>query len=247
MRNRSFIGIVLGALLMSAPSLAYATTTGSRATGPAAASATLEADWEMNDRAGSTVMVDSTGRHNGAISSDAASEGLTLNGSYYSWSLRCPACLPVALARVVQVPDSSALDIPDPNVTWSVEFRFKTPKGYGNIMQKGQGTTPGGQIKIENPNGYTQCVFVGANRSYVAVPSPKRLNDNVWHTFRCVHTAKQVQVWVDGVELAVRNVVTGYIDNAMPFVIGGKSKCDQVKVTCDYYTGLIDWVRVTRG
>ena len=50
----------------------------------------------------------------------------------------------------MQVPDSSALDIPDPSVTQTIEFRFKTPKGYGNIMQKGQALDAGGQIKIEN-------------------------------------------------------------------------------------------------
>ena len=69
------------------------------------------------------------------------------------------------------------------------------------------------------------------------MPSPKQLNDNTWHVFRCVHTAKQIQVWVDGVQVAAKNFVTGPIDNAQPFVIGGKTRCDQVRVTCDYYTG----------
>lgn len=239
-KGRSFVGLVLGStIIFSGLTVAQATT--------AAATATIEADWQMNEPAGATVMIDGTGHHTGAISPDASANGLALNGSVYNWSLRCPACPPAQLPRVLQVPDSSTLDIPDPSMSQTIEFRFKTPKGYGNIMQKGQALDVGGQIKIENPNGFTQCVYIGANRAYVAVPSPFRLNDNQWHVFRCVHTAKQIQVWVDGVQVATKNFVTGPIDNAQPFVIGGKTRCDQVKVTCDYYTGDIDWVRIYRG
>jgi PKD repeat protein len=239
-KARSFAGALLGVVLVASGLTVVQATTAWAAT-------TLVADWQLNDPAGSTVMVDGTGHHNGAISPDAAADGLTLNGSLYDWSLRCPACPPAQLPRVVQVPDSSELDIPDASVTQTIEFRFKTPKGYGNIMQKGQALDTGGQIKIENPNGFTQCVYIGANRTYVAVPSPVQLNDDKWHVFRCVHTSKQVQTWVDGVEVASKNVATGPINNAMPFVIGGKSHCDNVTITCDYYTGDIDWVRIYRG
>ncbi len=142
------------------------------------------------------------------------------------------------------VPESDKLDIPDPNVTQTITFRFKTNKPYGNIVQKGQATDAGGQIKIENPGGYTQCAYHGRNKSYVAVASPIKLNDNQWHTFSCVHMAKQIQVWVDGVQVAQKNFSTGSINNAYPFVVGGKSRCDQVKVTCDYYSGQIDWIRI---
>jgi hypothetical protein len=237
---RAFLGLIVGSsIILAGPVF---TQVAAAATGP-----TLEADWEMNEHAGSRVMIDATGNHNGVISPDAALDGLTLNGSIYQWSLRSPTKLPVQLPRVVQVPDSSKLDFPDPNVTQTIEFRFKTSKPYGNIMQKGQATTNGGQIKIENPGGYTQCAYHGANRSYVSVPSTIKLSNNQWHTFACVHSAKQIQVWVDGVEVNHKNFSTGFINNTYPFVIGGKSNCNQVKVTCDYYSGAIDWVHVYNG
>ena len=217
-------------------------------TSPAVAK-TLAADWEMNEAPGASVMVDSTSNHhNGVIGSAAAAEGLTLGGGTYKWSLRCPTCAPTAPARVVQVADRSDLEVPNATVPYTLEVRFKTTKGYGNMVQKGQGGAAGGQIKIENPNGFTQCVFDGAGSGpYVAVASPVRLNDGVWHKFGCVHTATAVETWVDGTRVAMKKVATGWIDNSWPFVVGGKSKCDQVKVTCDYFSGSMDWVRVSHG
>ena len=225
---------VLSALVLASPSTATAET--------------VEADWQLGEEPGAPFMLDGSGKaHNGALSPGAAAAGLTLESGVYHWSLRCPACLPAAPARVVQVPDSTGLDIPDPTVRYALEFRFKTNKGYGNIMQKGQATTAGGQIKVENPNGFTRCVFLGANGAYVSVPSPIALNDGVWHIVKCVHNATSVETWVDGVKVAVKNQRTGPIDNAKPFVIGGKIDCNQITVTCDYFSGYVDWVRITRG
>jgi Concanavalin A-like lectin/glucanases superfamily len=168
------------------------------------------------------------------------------NGTY-SWTDRCPACLPVDKSRVIQVPDSSALEIPDASVAYTLEFRFKTTHPFGNYMQKGQATTPGGQIKVQGPKGNVQCLFKGANGSRSGTGSGRALDDGVWHTVRCVHTATQVQEYVDGVRVAVHNGSTGPIDNAYPMTIGGKPKCDQITVTCDYYSGSMDFVTVSHG
>jgi len=241
------LGVVWGGLVAAPGTAASAAGSPGDATRVAARTPTLEADWEMNDPAGSTVMKDATGRHPGAIDPGAAASGLTSNGSLLQWAYRCPACSPAAPARVVKVPDSPALDITDASVTWTLEFRFRTTRDFGNIMQKGQAKSVGGQIKVENPKGYTQCVFKGANGTYVHVPSPFPLDDGLWHVFTCVHTSSQVQTWVDGTQVASRNVATGPIDNTLPFVIGGKSNCDQVSVTCDYFTGAVDWVKIARG
>jgi concanavalin A-like lectin/glucanase superfamily protein len=217
---------------------------------PSAASgtATTAADWEMNDPAGSTVMRDSSGHGlNGAISGQAASEGLTLNGSYFHWSSRCPACAPVQDGRVIQVPDNSQLEVPDASVRYTLEFRFRTTHGYGNYMQKGHAVSPGGQIKVQGPKGLVECMFKGANGNTVRTASPKSLSDGNWHTVKCVRTATQVQEWVDGTQVAVRNGSTGVINNSKQFTVGGKNNCDQVKVTCDYYSGDIDYIRISHG
>jgi hypothetical protein len=202
------------------------------------------ADWEMNEAFGTTVMHDQTGAHDGVVDPS----GVVANGSYYHWQQRCPACLPLAPERVIQVPDSPVLDIPDPSVPYVLEFTYRTRSGFGNIMQKGQSDTRGGQIKVQLPGGRVQCLFKGANGVRVGAGSGTRVyDDGNWHTVRCVHTATRVEAWVDGVRVGVKNGSTGPIDNASPWTVGGKLHCDQGQTTCDYYSGDIDWIRVTRG
>ena len=203
--------------------------------------------WAMDEPGGATTMVDSTTYgHHGTISTDAATAGLRLTGGAYEWAMRCRDCPPTALARVVQVPDSDDLEIADPAVDWTLEFRFRTTQGYGNLMQKGQATTAGGQIKVEDPAGL-RCVFTGANGRHAVARATRPLNDGEWHTVACVHTATSVSQWVDGVLVAEVAVDTGPIANTFPFVIGGKTQCDQRTVGCDYYRGVIDWARIVHG
>jgi hypothetical protein len=114
-------------------------------------------------------------------------------------------------------------------------------------MQKGQSATKGGQIKVQLPGGRPQCLFKGANGVRVGSGSPVPINDGNWHIVRCVHTATQVLTYVDGVRKGLKNGATGPINNSKPFSFGGKPSCDQIKTTCDYFSGNIDWVRVTRG
>ena len=193
-------------------------------------------------------MADTSGHHiNGKINRRAASQGLTRNRSYYHWSARCPACRPVQVARVVRVPDDSRLEIPDASITFTLEFRFRTTHGYGNYMQKGQSRSRGGQIKVQAPGGNVQCLFKGANGTRVGTGSGMALDDGHWHTVKCVHTATQVKELVDGVRVAVKNGATGPIDNSKPFTVGGKLNCDQIKVTCDYFSGDIDWIKISHG
>lgn len=229
----------IGAALAAFTALAVVTLPGVAAGAPA-----VVADWEMNESAGTTVMHDQTGAHNGVVNPS----GVVANGSYYHWQQRCPACLPVAPQRVVQVPDSSVLDIPDPNVPYVLQFTYRTHSGYGNIMQKGQSDARGGQIKVQLPGGKVQCLFKGANGVRVGAGTGSHTyDDGAWHTVKCVHTATRVEVWVDGVRIAIKNGSTGPIDNANPWTVGGKLNCDQGRTTCDYYSGDIDSISITRG
>jgi PKD repeat protein len=209
------------------------------------------ADWELNEGAGATVAVDSSVNGlDGAIDPTAADHGLHIGvtegpDTFYHWDNRCPTCMPVEEQRVVQIPENDMLDIPDPTVTYQLEFRFRTNKPFGNYMQKGHSSTIGGQIKVQAPGGIVQCLFKGADGTRVGTGSDVALDDNLWHTVQCIRTETQVKEFVDGVRVAVKNGSTGAIDNNKAFTIGGKNNCDQVAITCDYFVGDIDYVKVS--
>ncbi len=73
------------------------------------------------------------------------------------------------------------------------------------------------------------------------------LNDGQWHTIRCERTATKVVMTIDGTKKRTGNGATGAITNTSVMTIGGKVNCDQVKVTCDYFVGDIDYVRIEKG
>lgn len=206
----------------------------------------VEASWEMNEPAGATTMVDSgpNGLH-AAVNQSGIRTGFVFEGATgYQWLWRDPTAPPASPERVIQIPDNPNLD--PRGDTFTVELRYRTRNKFGNITQKGQATTPGGQFKLQNPGGIPQCLFKGSQgKGGTQAPSP--LNDNRWHVLRCVKTATYVEMYVDGLRVARKYGAVGWIDNDWPWVIGGKHKCDQIKVTCDYFSGEIDYVRLTRG
>ncbi len=230
--RRSWLGLLVGATLLAVTM------------GPAVGATSATAVYEMNESPGTTVMLDTSGNGLNGMVNPA---GVTSNGTNYHWQQRCPACLPVDTTRVVQVPDDPRLEVPDPSVKYTLEFRYRTNSSVGNIMQKGQSGTVGGQIKVQLPNGTPQCLFKGANGVRVGTGARVNLSDGTWHTVRCEHTATRVTEFVDGVQVSFKNGSTGPINNSKPFVVGGKLSCDQMATTCDYYSGDIDWIRISQG
>ena len=70
------------------------------------------------------------------------------------------------------------------------------------------------------------------------------LNNGQWHVINCTRTATQVTMTVDGVLVATLKHATGSISNTKVLSIAGKSTCDQITVTCDYWVGQIDYVQI---
>ena len=71
-----------------------------------------------------------------------------------------------------------------------------------------------------------------------------RCNNGKWHIIRCLRTSTQVVMVVDGVVVGRHFGPSGNISNTWPVDIAGKSKCDQVSITCDYWVGSIDYILI---
>lgn len=217
------------------------TLTGTATTADAAADRTV-AHWTMDEPPGARTMVDVSGNgRKGSIGREVRT-GVRADGATgYRFARLEPNTPPTHPQHLVTVPDSSALDPGDRD--YAVTVRLRTTGKFGNILQKGQATVSGGNLKLQIPNGIVQCLYRGAASSLL-VSSKRRLNDGRWHTVRCERTRSAVTLTVDGTVEARRSGRTGRIANSWPVAIGGKTRCDQVKVSCDYYVGDLDWVRI---
>jgi hypothetical protein len=234
----------LAAVAVGVTSLAVASPTGASPTAPVTNVATnVVARWDMNEGTGATVMLDSSGNGiNGTIGTAILTNQVFDGATGYRWTFLPPNQPPANPQRLVQVADDNRLD---PGTgEFSVTIRMRTDKDFGNIVQKGQAGAKGGYWKFENPHGNVHCLFRDLNKVGISVGAGRALNDNQWHVIRCDRTSTGVFMTVDGVPAGHRNGTVGSISNPNPVTIAGKLNCDQIKITCDYFTGSIDYIEI---
>ena len=214
------------------------------AASPAHATATITVtDWEMNEPAGATVMPDSgPNAINGTIGTGLATGAVYHGSTGYQWASLNPTAPPPKPERLVTVDDSR---LNPGSGEYAVTIRYRSTHNYGNVLQKGQNATTGGYWKFEQPNGLMTCLFKGsAGQRALKWQTP--LNDGEWHVVRCAIDSTGLTMTVDGTSRVLKGPI-GTISNTWPLSIGGKSQCDQVKVTCDYFAGGLDYVKIEKG
>jgi hypothetical protein len=224
----------------SAAAAALLMTLSSTAAGASASTGVL--DLELNEPSGATTAVDSSGaHHDGNIGSL-----VRMGGGYATFPLLARDAS-LGSAPLIEVPDAPDGSLDPGSGKFTIELRYRTTHAFGNILQKGQATSLGGQVKLQQPKGKLTCMFKTAQGTATAGSGAVPLNDGAWHTVQCVRTPTSVTMFVDGHQTGKSNHTTGTLDNSMPWTIGGKSKCDGTKVTCDYFAGDMDYVRLTQG
>lgn len=240
--NRSPVRRWASAFLVAA--LAVGALIGGASPAFAIASRTV-AFYSMDEPAGSTQLRDSSGngRH-GSIGADVASGTVYQGATAQRFATHLPSQGAFA-GHTDAVPHTTDFN-PDSG-DFSIEIRLRTTYSFGNIMQKGQGATVGGYWKLENPGGLPRCLFRGGNGDSRTGYSNVDITDGQWHTIRCNRTSSYVEMWVDGVRQSRLSGSTGTISNGTDLSIGGKRSCDGRTVTCDYFIGDIDYVRIEKG
>lgn len=221
------------------------------------------ADWEMNDdRTGG--MEDSSGNgFTGDIGDEVLTSRPTGEPGGLAYEFPGPHFASYNPEKLVLVPDdpdgagpatSSALD---PGTgPYAVTIRFRTTAERPNIVQKGQNNVGGGFWKLVLKSGWPRCHFEDSTGAIKAIgwvggdPSYK-VNDGQWHTLRCERTTDGVRVTLDAgtpdeATKFIRGTL-GNINNTNPFMIGGKLYCQMEGVTCDFFRGQLDYVKVEKG
>ncbi len=217
------------------------------AASPAAAVADRTvAFWSMDEPAGATVLRDSSGNGvHGVVGADVTAGTVVAGATAHRFATVLPGEQKAYPGHVDRVPHRAELN-PDAG-DWSLEIRFRTSYAFGNIVQKGQGGTRGGYVKLQAPGGYPGCLFRGGDGASRTGWANTRVDDGLWHTIRCVRTPTYVEMYLDGVRTSRANGPTGTIANTWDLTVGGKGTCDGVDVTCDYFVGDVDWLRIEKG
>lgn len=233
--------VLVAGLVSAAPAVAARKTAA-----PPPAELTTVADWQLNEPAGARVMIDSSGnRLDGQIGDEVVTGVVSDGATGYRFARLQPNTPPAHPEHNVLVAHDDRLNPGDS--TYTVEIRYRTTHSFGNLVQKGQAGAPGGYWKIQLPQGEPSCLFRGPTGITNAVRATSRIDDGLWHTVMCRRTTDAVELFVDGAFIGRNTGLTGAIANTQPLSLGGKNFCDQVDITCDYFGGDVDWVRITAG
>ena len=206
------------ATLVVTPLVALAPTGASTAAAPLAPG--VSAFYEMNEPPGTTVMQDSGPQDlDVPVDPSGVNSGIVWDGATgYQWPFRPPEQAPPSPERIIQLPDNAALE--PGSGPFTIELRYRTKENFGNITQKGQSATPGGQWKIQAPGGIPSCLFKGS-AGQVATGAITPLNDEAWHNLTCAYSSTGVTMYVDGVYRSRKNGTAGTINNSVPMTSAG--------------------------
>jgi hypothetical protein len=214
----------------------------------AVADTSVSVAWEMNEPRGATTMVDSGPLALAGAIGDEVRTGVASGGATaYQWPFVAGINTAYRPERLVLVPNGAPVN-PD-GTAFQVEMRFRTKQGDKNIVNKGQSGNKNGFWKIETSKGKLKCVFRGPSGG-LSIVTPTVVNDDAWHKVVCRHTASSLTMTLDDTWSRTRSGTTGPIKNREPMSIGGKNKCAALGdggVDCDYYSGLVDYVRITKS
>ena len=191
---------------------------------PAAAAPTLVALWKMDETSGST-MRDSIGSHNGSLHS--VQLGLSgFKGRAYGFTG----------SSYVSVPSASRLNPGSQNITVTIHLKATSVPSSGgdwDVIRKGYYETNGGEFKVEyQPTGQASCGFKGSSGYSELIAGPA-LNNNRWHTVRCVKTSSRIQLIVDGQTFS-KTANIGSFANSEPVVIGSRPGAEFFRGTLDH-------------
>lgn len=203
--------------------------------------------WELDEPAGGRVLVDSGPQALHGTIGSSVQRGVPVpvaGATAHVFSAVDPDRSPVDPGRLDVVPHDARMN-PGPG-DFAVTVRLLTTAPQGNVVQKGQASSAGGYFKIDMDDGRVACLFTG-DAGTLHVRSSARIDTGRWTEVRCHRSAAALSLYVDGVLVHHRAGVAGTVANAWPLTIAGKSSCNQITVGCDYYSGAIDRVTLTRN
>lgn len=198
-----------------------------------AAGSTVAAQWNMDEKAGATTMMDSSGNNNNGTLHHvtAGVPGKTATAYKFGGS---------SVKSYVEVPDSPTLNPGGAPI--SISFWMKTThlpsSGDYDLVRKGDYPQQEYKVELEKTN-QIGCTFHGSLASNNATGGSSLANGK-WHFVVCAENATAITLTIDGVVVKTTKVDVGSISVATPVEIGAHP-------TFDYYNGVLDDVSIAIG
>jgi hypothetical protein len=189
--------------------------------------------WHMNEPAGSTVMVDSSGNGNNGTLHNVTAGAAGVSGTGYSFGGS-------TVKSYVSVPNAPSLNpgAADVHISFWLNTTSLPTSGDFDLVRKG--TFDSTEYKIELlQSGAITCVFRGTSANRNATGG-SGLNNGAWHHIECIKTASQVQLVIDGTVVKTSTGTVGSISNTLAVNIGAYPGSD-------WYKGNLDEVSIAFG
>ncbi len=174
-------------------------------------SGTTNDTWHMDETGGST-MVDSTGHHDGMLSSSVgfiADGDTAFPGTAYHFN---------GTTAKVTIPNAADLNPLSADVHIAFSMRTKSVPATPDFDLFRKGTSPQQLFKIEfQPNGQVSCGFTGSLASSTIQAGPA-LQDGAWHRIECVKKATTTALTIDGTTFTKTKTV-GSISNTANMIV----------------------------
>jgi hypothetical protein len=181
------------------------------------------ANWPMQETAGTT-MTDVSGNGNNGTLFGPVKVGVTPGPPGFTYAYSFPGSSPASNKSTVDVPFNQALVAGSANIDisfWLNTTHLPTSGDYDLVRM---GDYPFPEYKIELvPANQIECTFHHAATGGFA-QGGANLNNGQWHFVQCVKTATQVQVWIDGTEVASKNVTIGTVSPSQDVFIGAHGR-----------------------
>jgi Concanavalin A-like lectin/glucanases superfamily len=175
-------------------------------------------DWPLQETSGTTAFDSSPSPDNGLLQGPVQ-VGVTPGPPGFASSYGFSG---YTAPSTVDVPYAAKLAAGSQNIDISFWFSTTHLPGSGDYDLVRMGAYPYPEYKVElYPQNNIQCTFHGSTSSN---PNPavggSNLADGQWHFVQCVKTATQIQLWIDGTEVGVSNVVVGDVSPSQDAYFG---------------------------
>jgi hypothetical protein len=195
----------------------------------------LVGHWRLDDGAGSTVAVDSSGRGNDGVVHDLDPSTAWVAG-------RSQGALDTAHVGWVQVAPAPSIDAIVDRVTVAAWINLEgtiSPDTFATALSRQIGTSENQHYHLSLLFDGRPTLFIATDVGYVAPGGPNPVARGAWTHLATVYDGADVRLYVNGAEVASAPLTGTFMPDTTPVILGGNGN-DASGVPTELFPGRID-------